>query len=76
MVMVSSTVATYYGVIIAWAIFYLFASFTSKLPWKDCNNEWNDHCEFNFYTLIYYNSVARSLSYVLYGARGCQQKVS
>ncbi|KAI8515178.1 Sodium- and chloride-dependent glycine transporter 2 [Branchiostoma belcheri] len=41
MVCVSFLVGIYYNVIIAYALFYLFASFTSYLPWTDCNNPWN-----------------------------------
>ncbi|XP_035694152.1 sodium- and chloride-dependent glycine transporter 2-like isoform X1 [Branchiostoma floridae] len=41
MVCVSFLVGIYYNVIIAYALFYLFASFTSYLPWSDCNNPWN-----------------------------------
>ena len=31
-------VAIYYNVIIAWAIFYVFAGFQSEVPWARCNN--------------------------------------
>ena len=34
-------VSLYYNVIIAWCLYYLFASMGSPLPWVDCNNEWN-----------------------------------
>ncbi|TRY73528.1 hypothetical protein TCAL_03333 [Tigriopus californicus] len=43
--MASSFVGIYYNMIIAWTIYYLFASFTSHLPWSDCNNEFNSECE-------------------------------
>ena len=31
----------FYNIIIAWALYYFFASFTSDLPWTSCNNSWN-----------------------------------
>ena len=31
----------YYIVILGWALFYMFASFSSELPWSRCGNEWN-----------------------------------
>ena len=37
-VTISAIVMIYYSVIIAWALRFLFASFTSKLPWEDCNS--------------------------------------
>ncbi|XP_037346500.2 sodium- and chloride-dependent GABA transporter 2 [Pungitius pungitius] len=34
-----------YVVILAWAFFYLFSSFSGELPWATCNNTWNtDNC--------------------------------
>ncbi|XP_060925138.1 sodium- and chloride-dependent GABA transporter 2-like [Limanda limanda] len=34
-----------YMVILAWAFFYLFSSFSGELPWATCNNTWNtDAC--------------------------------
>ncbi|XP_063071572.1 sodium- and chloride-dependent GABA transporter 2-like isoform X2 [Engraulis encrasicolus] len=31
----------YYIIILAWAFFYLFSSFSSELPWANCKNSWN-----------------------------------
>lgn len=33
--------ATSYIVIMAWAFFYLFASFSAELPWASCGHDWN-----------------------------------
>ncbi|KAM3911110.1 sodium- and chloride-dependent neutral and basic amino acid transporter B(0+)-like [Leptodactylus fuscus] len=41
MVVISTLVSIYYNVIIAYSLFYLFASFRSYLPWSDCF-EWAD----------------------------------
>ena len=31
----------FYIVVLAWALFYLFHSFQSPLPWSTCDNWWN-----------------------------------
>jgi len=38
---VSLFTGTYYNMIIAWCFFYMFASFASDVPWRDCNHYWN-----------------------------------
>lgn len=40
-ILISLYVGFYYNVIISWALFYLFSSFTAELPWVHCNNTWN-----------------------------------
>ncbi|XP_026479366.1 sodium-dependent dopamine transporter-like [Ctenocephalides felis] len=40
-VVIAFYVDFYYNVIIAWALRYFFASFTSELPWASCDNYWN-----------------------------------
>ncbi|XP_078067035.1 sodium-dependent noradrenaline transporter [Mustelus asterias] len=40
-ILIALYVGFYYNVIIAWSLYYLFSSFTSELPWVDCNNYWN-----------------------------------
>ena len=39
--MLTFWLATYYNVIIGWAMFYLGSSFVDPLPWVSCNNTWN-----------------------------------
>jgi len=39
----------YYNVILAWAFYYFFASFTTELPWENCGHDWNTPmCTKNF----------------------------
>ena len=38
-------ICVYYNIIIAWTIYYLFASFTTDLPWQHCSNDYNDQCK-------------------------------
>ncbi|XP_072510175.1 sodium- and chloride-dependent betaine transporter isoform X2 [Notamacropus eugenii] len=44
-VVIEAYLSVYYIIILAWALFYLFGSFTSQLPWTTCTNFWNtEHC--------------------------------
>ncbi|CAG0897646.1 unnamed protein product [Cyprideis torosa] len=40
MLIVTILTALYYNMVIAWTVFYLFASFTSDLPWRTCSGDW------------------------------------
>uniref|UniRef100_A0A3Q1EHX7 Transporter n=1 Tax=Acanthochromis polyacanthus TaxID=80966 RepID=A0A3Q1EHX7_9TELE len=40
-VAISFIMCIYYNVVITWALYYLFSSFQSPLPWQNCNNTWN-----------------------------------
>ncbi|XP_025776374.1 sodium-dependent noradrenaline transporter [Puma concolor] len=40
-ILIAIYVGFYYNVIIAWSLYYLFSSFTLKLPWTDCGHAWN-----------------------------------
>ncbi|XP_072001062.1 sodium- and chloride-dependent GABA transporter 2-like [Engystomops pustulosus] len=39
----------YYIIVLAWAFFYLFNSFTSDLPWASCNHSWNTESCIDFH---------------------------
>lgn len=47
MIIVSAIVMLYYNLIIAWTIFYMYASFTSELPWQNCEKEWSTAREYH-----------------------------
>ncbi|XP_076801225.1 sodium-dependent serotonin transporter-like isoform X1 [Clavelina lepadiformis] len=38
-------VSSYYNTVIAWAVYYLYSSFASELPWSRCDPAWaNENC--------------------------------
>ncbi|XP_070177888.1 sodium-dependent proline transporter-like [Littorina saxatilis] len=42
---ISMLARTYYSVITSWSLLYFFKSFTSKLPWAECDRKWaTDFC--------------------------------
>ena len=40
MVVISGLVAIYYNMIIAYTIYYMFASMNKEVPWQNCKPEW------------------------------------
>ena len=38
-------VGMYYNMIIAYTIYYTFASLTATLPWSSCDNDYNSECK-------------------------------
>ena len=41
MLVISFIGCVFFNMIIAWSLYYLFASFTSELPWSHCGNDFN-----------------------------------
>ncbi|TDH14147.1 hypothetical protein EPR50_G00041390 [Perca flavescens] len=58
MVMVTLIVSVYYNVIIAYSLYYMFASFQSPLPWSSCLSQADSNCS---NTTIVYCNVSGSL---------------
>lgn len=50
---VIALVTVYYMVIIAWTLFYTFASFSTKLAWAYCDNDFNTPGNFVFVPLTF-----------------------
>ncbi|XP_054769988.2 sodium- and chloride-dependent neutral and basic amino acid transporter B(0+)-like [Lytechinus pictus] len=60
MVIASAYVGIYYNVIIMYTIYYMFASFTSDLPWSHCDRDWNTVYCSSIYTDCVENSTYSS----------------
>ena len=52
MFMLSMYIGTYYNIILSWAFFYIFSSFSASLPWSSCDNWWNTHGKYNTTRLV------------------------
>uniref|UniRef100_A0A8C5QGM4 Transporter n=1 Tax=Leptobrachium leishanense TaxID=445787 RepID=A0A8C5QGM4_9ANUR len=57
MLFIVALVAIYYNMIIAYVLFYLFASLTSSLPWEHCGNWWNTDLCLDHHVIRASNSV-------------------
>lgn len=42
MVIISALVCVYYNMIIAYTLYYFFASLNTEVPWQNCKEEWKD----------------------------------
>ncbi|XP_058483268.1 sodium- and chloride-dependent GABA transporter ine [Solea solea] len=65
-VAISFIMCTYYNVVITWALYYLFSSFQSPLPWQNCNNTWNTPNCTNHATNSSYSSSTASQEFFKY----------
>ncbi|KAI4892739.1 hypothetical protein NFI96_032303, partial [Prochilodus magdalenae] len=52
----------YYIIILAWAFFYLFSSFSSQLPWASCSNTWNTETCFEFDSMDSFSNMSIPLN--------------
>ena len=43
---VNILLAMFYNTVIAWAVYYLYLSFQTVVPWYNCDNPWNTACCF------------------------------
>nr|BAP05693.1 dopamine transporter [Dugesia japonica] len=71
MVMIAFYTDFFYNVIIAWSIYYLYASFSAILPWTICGNKWNQptcydgHLKSNGILSTMQNNSARNLTGII-----------
>ncbi|CAG0920503.1 unnamed protein product, partial [Notodromas monacha] len=75
MVLVSAIVMLYYNMIIAWTIYYIFASMGADLPWQTCEPEWSTESEAFFIYLFIYssNDQSNNVSFVFVWMHGWMQ---
>jgi len=67
MIAISFFSSLYYNVVITWALYYMFSSFTSSLPWVGCDQKWNSDCEYLFLSItLPHNCIDTVLVVVVY----------
>lgn len=73
MIIVSAIVMLYYNLIIAWTIFYMFASFRTQLPWQNCEPEWSTESKWKLKKKHFFGSVGcgRGFQVVQFFFRNC-----
>ena len=73
-VMVAAFICFYYNVIIAWCLYYFFASMTDVLPWTECGSWSTEYCfagsesSYHGYSHGYalcFNIICRELAFVV-----------
>ena len=55
-VVVNILLAMFYNTVIAWAVYYLYLSFRSVVPWQNCGNPWNTVCCFPLNQIVEINN--------------------
>ena len=53
MLVITSIGGIFYPMLMAWSLYYMFASWQSQLPWFDCTNAFNTPCQCNHYAYSY-----------------------
>ena len=60
----------FYNVVIAWALHFFFASFTGKLPWDSCGNDWNTPACYEGIAVPTENITATNMTVFINGSLG------
>lgn len=61
MIVIASLATIYYNMILAWSLYYMFASWQSQVPWYDCKNSWNTPCKSSWYLLFISSQLESSI---------------
>lgn len=76
-IIVNLICTTYYNVIIAYPIVFIFKSFAKTLPWVNCNNAWNTpYCleVGSFLNLGIYSSLQKLRKFLILSGHTCKRR--